>query len=286
MGKLKERMEADLRLHNLRPSTQANYLRYARDLAKFHMRSPAELSREDIRLFLLHMKDERRLSPATMRVVLASLKFLYEVTLDRLDLMSSFRLPRLHQKLPEVLTGTELESVFAAVESAKFRAVLMTTYGAGLRIAEVCNLHITDVDSRRMLLHIRKGKGGHSRNAMLSRRLLLVLRAYSTVYRPAGPHLFAGRRVDTPLSPRTVRYVLNRAVRDSGLDKHATPHVLRHSFATHLHEAGTDLRTIQVLLGHRSIQSTQLYTHVSTKRIAGTKSPLDLLGTKEGEVFG
>ncbi len=284
MGVLKERMEADLKLRNLRPSTQASYLRCARLLAKHYMRSPAELSEEEVRGFLLYLQDERQAKPSTLKVYIAAFKFLYNVTLQRPEVVAHLRGPKIPRKVPEILSGSEVEALFAEVFSVKYRAVLMTTYGAGLRISEVCRLRTHDIDSDRMLIHVREGKGGDSRYAMLSQRLLVVLRAYWKEIRPAGPYLFPGRRADRPITRKTISGVLARAAARCGLDKRVTPHILRHSFATHLLESGTDIRTIQVLLGHRSITSTQLYAQVSPGRISRTRSPLDLLGT--GRVLG
>lgn len=152
----------------------------------------------------------------------------------------------------------------------------MTAYGAGLRIAEVCRLHVEDVDSGRMLLRIRIGKGGHARYAMLSPRLLTVLRVYWAQEHPAQPYLFPGRTPGRPVSAAAVRAVLRHVITACGIPKAANPHLLRHSFATHLLDAGTDIRTIQVLLGHRSIRTTQIYTHVSLQHLGGVTSPLDL----------
>lgn len=286
MKSLRERMEADLRLRNLRPSTQGHYLRCAKALAKYHMRSPTELNAEDVRAFLFHLQEERRLTPGTLRIYVVAIRFLYNVTLGKPWVVERLRGPRVPPKLPEILSGSEVEMLFEAVKSLRYRALLMTTYGAGLRISEACNLHITDIDSKRMVIHIRETKGGGNRFAMLSQRLLRVLRTYYVQCRPAGPFLFPSRRSDKPLSDRGVRDLLVRAAESCGLKKRVTPHMLRHSFATHLLELGTDIRTIQVLLGHRCIQSTQLYAQVSVRHISHVRSPLDLLGTKEGQKFG
>jgi site-specific recombinase XerD len=286
MGVLKERMEADLKLRNLRPGTQEIYLRCARALAKFHMRSPAELGEEEVRAFLLSLRDERKLSPSTLKVHVAALKFLYEVTLQRPEVVRSVPTPRVPQKLPQILSGTEVEALLGAVCSLKYRAILMATYGAGLRIGETCRLKVEDLDSKRMVLRVEQGKGGRDRYAMLSPRLLMVLREYYRQVRPRGQYLFPGQRAGEPIHANSVRDVLKVAVKQCGITKPVTPHLLRHSFATHLLESGTHIRTIQVLLGHRSIQTTQLYAQVSTGVISRTTSPLDLLGTPEGKVLG
>lgn len=286
MSKLRERMEADLRLRNLRPLTQVHYLRAARQLAEFHMRSPEELGEQEVREYLLHLQDERELKPSSIHVYVAGLKFLFNVTLKRPEVMANFRGPKVPRKAPEVLSGTEVETLFRAIKAVKYRAILMTTYGAGLRIGEACRLETKDIDSRRMLIHVREGKGGDSRYARLSPRLLTVLRGYYKWARPAGPYFFPGIRSDLPITRGSVRNVLNKAVKKCGFHKRVTPRTLRHSYATHLLEIGTDIRIIQVLLGHRSITSTQVYAQVSTRQISRTRSPLDLLGTVEGDVLG
>ncbi len=286
MGHLRDRMEADLRLRNLRPSTQQAYLRCVRKFAAYHMRSPAEMGEKEVRDYLVHLRDERGLNPSTIKVNVAALKFLYSNTLGRPEVVRPWLSPRLPKKLPRILSGTEVEALLGAVESIKYRAVLMTTYGAGLRISEVCQLQVDDVDSQRMLFRIREGKGGVERYALLSPRLLSVLRAYWREVRPPRPYLFPGQKPDRPLCATSVRKVLHKVVKDCGITKPVTPHILRHSFATHLLDTGTDIRTIQVLLGHRSIRSTQIYTHVSPQHISRVKSPLDLLGTEAAKVLG
>jgi site-specific recombinase XerD len=250
------------------------------------MRPPEDLTEEEVRSFVLHLQDERQLKPTSLRVYIAGLKFLYVEVLSRPEVVVNLRGPKIPRKVPVVLSGTEIAALFNAVKSLKYRAVLMTTYGAGLRISEACRLRIHDIDSKRMLLHIREGKGGDSRYAMLSPRLLAVLRTYYREMRPAGPYLFPGYRADRPICRETIRNVLYRAAERCGMDKRVTPHVLRHSFATHLLESGTSIRTIQVLLGHKSIETTQLYAQVSTRHISRTRSPLDLLNTEDGEVLG
>ncbi len=281
MGELRDRMAADLRLRNLRPSTQGQYLRCVYKFAEHYRRSPAEMGWEEVRGFLLHLRDERGLSPSTQKVNVAALKFFYTVTLDRPEAVRPFFVPRIPHKLPQILSGSEVEELLALVRDIKYRGVLMTTYGSGLRINEACRIRVEDVDSKRMLLRVHDGKGGWQRCTVLSNRLLTTLRVYWKQKRPQGPYLFPGQRPGTPLSTDSVRRVLRKALKQSSIIKPVTPHILRHSFATHLLESGTDIRIIQVLLGHRSIRTTTLYTQVSTQHIARTESPLDLLGTKK-----
>ena len=279
MGKLQDRMKAALRLRNLRPSTQECYLGCVRSFVKYHMRSPDKMDTKEVRDFLVHLRDERELKPITIKGYVAALKFFYAATLDRPEVVRPWLSPRVEKKLPVVLSGTEVEAVFNAVKSITYRAMLMTTYGAGLRISEACRLQVADIDSKRKLIHIRDGKGGKQRYAMLCDRLLDVLREYYRQVRPAGDYLFPGQKPGTHLSQSSVRKVLHQVIKDCDIDKHVTPHVLRHSLATHLLDTGTDIRTIQVLLGHSSIQTTQIYTQVSPRHIRRVRNPLDLLGT-------
>jgi integrase/recombinase XerD len=283
MGELRNRMEADLRLRNLRPATQECYLGCARKFAAYHKRSPAEMGEKEVRDFLVHLRDEKHLNPSTIKGYVAALKFLYANTLGRPEVVRPWLHPRIEKKLPDVLSREEVETLLGAVESIKYRAALMTAYGSGLRIGEVCRLQIDDIDSGRMLLHIRDGKGGRDRYALLSPRLLEVLRTYWRAERPAGPYLFPGEKEGTHLTADSVRAVQHTVAKECGIRKRATPHILRHSFATHLHDAGTDIRTIQVLLGHRSIRTTQIYTQVSPEHLSRVKSPLDTLDTKSKE---
>lgn len=286
MGALRDRMKAALRLRNLRPKTQRLYLGHVRTFAAYHMRPPQDMGTKEVRDFLVHLRDERRLHPSTIKGYVAALKFLYTSTLDRPEVVRPWLSPRVQSALPVVLSGTEVQAVFNAIKSITYRAVLMTTYGAGLRIKEACQLQVGDIDSKRMLIHVQNGKGGKQRYTMLSRRLLEVLRAYWRQVRPSGDYLFPGQKPGMHLSADAVRKGLRRALKNCGIDKRVTPHVLRHCCATHLLDTGTNIRTIQAILGHRSIRTTQIYTQVSPEHIRRVESPLDLLGTKAAEVLG
>lgn len=286
MGILRERMETDLELRNFRPGTQAVYLRCARKLAEHYWRSPRELGEEEVRGYLLHLRQVRGLSPSTLRTYCAAVKFLYEVTLGRPEVVASIAPPRATSRLPEVLSGVEVQRLLAAIGSIKYRALASTLYGAGLRISEACRLAVDDIDSQRMLIHVRDGKGGRNRFSMLSARLLEVLREYWRAERPQRPYLFPGNSRDGTVSSECIRDVLRQTAHRCGIAKKVTPHVLRHSFATHLLDTGVDIRTIQVLLGHRSLRTTQLYSQVSRRLVARTTSPLDLLGTPQAGLLG
>lgn len=283
MGVLQDRMKADMSLRNLRPRTQESYLAACRVLAAWKRRSPADLESEEIRAFLVHLQESRKVSSSTMRVYISALRFLYGVTLNRAEVMSPFAPPRVVQKLPEVLTGSEVKALLSAIRWPKHRVLAMTLYGAGLRVSEACSLQVTDIDSGRMIIRVRDGKGGKERYTMLSPALLTELRAYWSATRPPLPYLFPGKDGCSPLHVSSIQHALTRAALVARLTVHVSPHMLRHCFATHLLEQGVDLRTIQSMLGHSDINTTSRYLHVTTRHLKGVRSPLDLLGTKEGQ---
>ena len=190
--------------------------------------------------------------------------------------------PKVPKRLPVPLSLAEMARFLKALNNPKHRAILITTYAAGWRLSEVCRLQVEDIDSSRMVIHIRQAKGHKDRDVMLSPRLLIILRQYWKLQRPR-PYLFPGRKPDRPISPRTVQKVCKLALAASGLSKPVSMHALGHSFATHLLEAGTDLRTIQILLGHRSFSTTARYIHVSTAALKSTRSPLDDLDLSSGD---
>lgn len=276
MGLLKEKMEADMKIRGLRPATQAEYLRVATRFAAYFMRSPAEMGLAEVREYLLHHIQAGR-STSTQQVYLCALRFLYRVTLERPEELETLVGPRRIQRLPEVLSPGEVAAILGTVHSPRYRAVLTTMYAAGLRVGEACRLRPTDIDSKRGVIRIHDGKGGRDRVVMLSPRLLDELRSYWRLVRPSGEYLFPAQGGGS-LRSESVRVVLKRAAASVGIAKRVTPHCLRHSFATHLLEAGTDARAIQVLLGHASIETTQRYMQVSAQFVATIQSPLDRLG--------
>ena len=286
MGACYDRMQQDLKLARYSPRTQVEYLRCAKEFVRYFMVPPTQLGAEEIRTFLLHQVEDRGIGPAGHKMYVAALKFLYLRTLDRPAEVARLPWPKVPHTLPDILSGTEVEALLAALVAVAHRVILMTAYGGGLRISEACGLAIPDLDAKRGLIHVRAGKRDKDRFVMLSARLLACLRAYWQAVRPPGPALFPGRGRSGVASPAAVRLSLHEAVTATGLTKRITPHVLRHSFATHLLETGTDIRVIQVLLGHGSIRSTQRYTQVSQAHVARVKSPLDLLGTPKGRPLG
>ena len=285
MGNLQQKMEQDLRLQNLAEGTGRNYVSACQKFVRHYMRSPAEMGLAEICSFLdgLVLKG---VSPERRKMYVAGLRFLYRVTLERPDVAEKIPWPKVPLKQPDILSGTEVAALLTLVESVRYRMVLAVAYGAGMRLSEACRLQVGDIDSRRGLIHIRQGKGSRDRNVMLSGRLLLALRQYWSRSRPPGPYLFPGKKPGSSISDSAVRHALPVAVAKAGITKRVTPHVLRHSFATHLLEAGTDIRVIQVLLGHQSIRTTAHYTQLSQRHLAQVKSPLDLLGTPAGKTLG
>jgi site-specific recombinase XerD len=280
MGQVRDKMVEDLRIAGYRPGTQELYLGYARRYVAQFMKPPTELGEPHVREFMLTLRD-RGLQGSTMRGYLGALRFLYTVTLQRPEVVAGIPWPRDgKRRLPVVLAPVECEEILAAIAVPAVRVLLMTAYGAGLRISEACALRPEHIESQRKVIHVVDGKGAKERYTVLPDRLLALLREYWRQERPTGPYLFPGRIPDEPASDDAVRRVLHAAVAQAGLHKRVTPHVLRHSFATFLLDAGENLRTIQVLLGHSSIRTTALYTHVSTALIARTPNPLDHAGVK------
>lgn len=275
MGKLRDRMEQDLLLRGLAPSTRKIYLLYSRKFAAHFRRSPEDMGEAEIREFLLYLIQEEQIQYTTYRQVVAALKFLYRVTLGRECEVDRIPFPKSRRpQLPRVLSREQLLALFAACRSPKYRTLFACQYGGGLRINEACHLQVADIDSQRMVLRIRQGKGGRERHTVLAPRLLALLREYWRIMRPVN-WLFPGSKPESPLTTATATLVFRRARQAAGLGDWCTTHVLRHSFATHLLEAGTDLVVIQSLLGHQSLRTTSIYTHVSTERIGQVRSPLE-----------
>lgn len=276
MTKLRQRMLEDMQIRNLSKATQKRYLYRVAAFSKYFRRSPEQLGPEEIRRYQVYLLNDKKLSSSTLNVTVCALRFLYKVTLKRNWDLDRIPHARREKKLPVVLSPEEVVQFLQAVKSMKYRTILVTAYSAGLRVSEVTRLKVRDIDSRRMIIRVEQGKGGKDRYVMLSRKLLDLLREYWKAHRPTY-WLFPGGVPHRPASAATVREVCHKAYLVSGLSKHVTPHTLRHSFATHLLEAGENLRTIQLLLGHRSVASTARYTHVAVSNIHHTTSPLDSL---------
>jgi site-specific recombinase XerD len=266
----------DMRMRNLAKLTQRNYVRAVAQLAQHFRTSPDQLDREQVREYLLYLVKERHVAPNTYNVVHSGLKFLYHVTLGRDWAMENLVCAKSEKRLPVVLSREEVAQLLNARHRLKTRTMLMACYATGVRVSELVQLRNSDIDSQRMVVRVDQGKGRKDRYVMLSPGLLESLRQYWKRFRPADV-LFLGRKRDRPVTCVTVQHVFRRAGREAGITKRVTPHVLRHSFATHLLEAGVDLRTIQALLGHRSLQTTAVYTHVSAGTIHAATRHVDLL---------
>lgn len=277
MGELRDRMEDDLRLRRMSAGTRRIYVRCVRDFAAFHGRSPSVLGEAEIREFLTHLVEEKGVAASTQGVYAAALRFLCAVTLGRQEVSAAIPRPRVRTPLPEVLSTTEVERLIRAVRSSKHRAIFMTLYGTGLRVSEVRKLRISDIDGSRKVIRIRQGKGGLDRYVPVGDHLLEVLRNYWMEARPPGEYLFQGTKRGHPITSPSIFIAVRKAARSAGIKKVVSPHTLRHCFATHLLEAGTDIRTIQQLLGHRSIRSTVRYTFVSRETVGRVRSPLESL---------
>jgi len=274
MKKLRDRMLVDLQLSGAKPNTQKNYLREVDNLAKYFNRSPEELGEDELKEYMLYLMKERHLSEGTFRFYVAALKFFYRTTLKREWMVEKIKCPRAKIKLPVVLDLLEVESLFSVTKNLKHKAILMLTYSSGLRASETARLKITDIDSKRMTVRITQGKGGKDRYSILSQTTLEQLRQYWRKYRPTK-WLFDGAKKDDHISTHSVQCMFYAARKRAGITKPASVHTLRHSFATHLIEAGTSLHHVQLLLGHRSPTTTTVYLHVSRLNLAQVTSPLD-----------
>lgn len=274
---LRERMIEDMRIRGLGEKAQKAHIRGVKDFARFLKRSPDTATPDDLRAYQLHMTNAE-IAPPTFNARVTALRFFFDTTCRREEMKRYMQFRRQPRKLPVVLSGEDVADILAAAPGPglKYRAALGISYGAGLRASEVCTLKITDIDSDRMLIHVEQGKGRKDRKVMLSPALLELLRDYWREARPGG-WLFPGKPKINPLSPRQLNRAFNSAKHVAGIAKPATLHTLRHSFATHLLEAGTDVRVIQVLLGHAKLETTARYTHVATRTIRGTVSPFERL---------
>ena len=278
---LRQRMIDDMTLRKLNPKTQDAYIRSVIKLTRFLGRPPDAASPEDLRRFQLHLA-QHGVSSQTINATITGLRFFFETTLDdhqALSKMSTVREPR---KLPVVLSPDEVRRLLEATTNIKYKAALATAYGAGLRASEVTHLKVTDIDSQRMMIRVEQGKGSKDRNAMLPPALLVLLRHWWRVAQAQrrmlkGGWLFPGQNPVNPLSTRQLRRAMEASVTLAGLDKHVSLHGLRHAFATHLLEQGVDIRLIQVLLGHKKLETTAMYSHVATRILRDTHSPLDAL---------
>ena len=280
VGNLKEAMRRELRLRNYSPGTIKTYLQHMTEFVRHFGRSPSELGRDDIINYLLHMTEERKVSATYRDQAVSALKFFYGKILKKRIIIDELPRPKKEFKLPAVLSKEEVSRLFAAVRNRKHLAILMLMYSSGMRVSEVVRLRPDDIDTDRHLIRVRGGKGRKDRYTVLSDVVLDTIRDYYMRWRPEN-FLFPGNRRGSHLSARSVQNVVSGARKRAGIKKQFSTHALRHSFATHLLESGTDLWYIQELLGHKSARTTQIYTHVTRRDIARIVSPLDRM--MEGE---
>lgn len=276
MSQLRERMMQDLRIRNRSPHTERMYVDHVDRFFKHVGKTPNQVGPEDIRAYQVYLVEEKKVSPAVLTQAVCALRFFYKITLRKDWPIEFIPHPKRPKKLPVVLSREEMARLIKAVTNLKHRTIVMTVYSAGLRVSEVIALQLSDIDSQRMVICVRQGKGQKDRLVPLSPVLLKQLREYWLKYRPKH-WLFPGQLPDRSLNRSSVERVVKLARNTARLKKKISVHSLRHAFATHLLEAGHDIRTIQILLGHTSLRSTQVYTHVASKAIQSTQSPLDLL---------
>lgn len=275
MGALRDRMQMDMELKNFSIRTIEAYLGWMKALTIYYGRSPEELGDDDIRNYLYYLLKEKKAAQSSMNQAYSALKFFYEKTLGRA--WNAEKIPRstVPQKLPVVLSRDEVQRIFSCTENLKYRAIFMTIYSGGLRLNEATHLQPTDIDSERMTMKVR-GKGNKERYTLLGEKALEILRIYWKLYHPSE-WLFPSSISGKPLSHSAVQKALKSSLQKSGVQKQASVHTLRHSFATHLLESGTDLFYIQRLLGHTTAKTTARYLHVTRTDLTKVTSPIDLL---------
>ena len=280
MTQLRQMMLDELQRRNYSPNTIRTYIHAIEDFARYFGRSPYRLGPEHIRQYQVHLFRERKLCAGTVEGRTAALRFLFVKTLKRPYIHDQIPFPKRQRPLPAVLSQEEVARLIDSAQSLMHRAMLMTLYGTGVRRAELCQLKVADIDSERMVIRVRNGKGGRDRDVLLSDKLLETLREYWRWMKPKT-YLFPGTvknwRADVPITTKVVWTAVNEARKRAGIEKRITPHTLRHSFATHMLEAGADLRTIQVLLGHAELADTAIYLHLSRRHLQAVASPIESL---------
>jgi site-specific recombinase XerD len=276
MTELRKRMDDDLVARGYASRTRSSYLWAVTGLARFYRRAPDQISEEEVQAYLVHLHRERQLSSSTCNVVVSGLRFFYQTTLKRPRTTFDIPLSRQRGKLPVLLGREEVDRLMQYAPNPKYRAMLLTTYAAGLRLNEVLHLRVSDIDSARMTIRVQQGKGGQDRDTVLSPHLLEALRQYWSIRRPRT-WLFPSETTGEPLHPTALQRVYQTAKRRAGIGKPGGIHGLRHAFATHLLEGGVDLHTIQRLLGHGHISTTTRYFQLTRHTEIGPDSPLDLL---------
>ena len=276
MTPLRKKMIAEMQLRRFSENTQESYIRSVTELAKHYHKSPDSINTEQLKEYVLFLTNEKNLSWSSVNTITAGIRFLFGQTLQRKDISLAIPPRKTPGRLPEIFGPGELIRLFDSVKNIKHRTILITAYACGLRVSEVINLKVGDIDSSRMVVRVEHGKGDKDRYSILSQRLLKELRLYWLKYRPTLWLFYSGKNKEK-LSRATPQLVFKKAKMKAGITKNVTFHSLRHNFASNLLEAGADIRTIQILLGHSSITSTAKYLHVARKDLGSVKSPLDLL---------
>jgi integrase/recombinase XerD len=277
---LRRIMLEELQRRNYAQNTVRTYLKIIERFAKHFGRSPEKLGPEQIRQYQVHLFKGCHLSPGTVEQHVAALRFLYVKTLKRSYMHEHLPMPKRQRPLPQVLSSSEVQRLLDCASNLYHRAMLMTLYSTGMRRAEMCRLKVSDIDSERMVIHIRHGKGGRDRDVPLSDKLRETLREYWRWMKPKTwlfPGTINGSRADVPISEKMSWAACQQAAQRAGLKKQVSPHILRHSYATHMLEAGADLRTIQVLLGHAKLEHTIVYLHLSHRHLTAVANPLDAM---------
>jgi integrase/recombinase XerD len=282
MSALKDKMTMDLQLKGFSEQTQKAYISHVKAYSKHFGQSPDKLGIDEIKEYLHYLIMERKLSKSYINTTYSGLKFFYTVTLGREWELKQIPRVKKDKKLPTVLSKGEVQKLFNATTNLKHKAILMTVYGAGLRVSEVANLKPNDIDSENMQIHIRLGKGNKDRYTILSKVNLAILREYWKLYRP-GVWLFPSVNPLNHLSTRTMERVFELSKQKAGIKKAASIHTLRHSFATHLLESGVAINYIQLLLGHTSVKTTCIYIHLASTDALNLKSPLDTFGDNKND---
>lgn len=280
MTRLRKMMLEELQRRNYAQNTVRTYIKIVEKFAKHFGRSPDRLGPNQIREYQVHLFRDRHLSPGTVQQHVAALRFLYVKTMRRHYMHEYLPMPKRQRPLPDVLSLAEVQLLLDSACNLYHRAMLMTLYSTGIRRAEMCRLKVSDIDSERMIVHIRQGKGGRDRDVPLSQKLLETLREYFRWMKPKT-WLFPGtvdhRRADVPISAKMTWAATQKASERAGIKKRVSPHILRHSYATHMLEAGADLRSIQMLLGHAKLEQTVVYLHLSQRHLKATANPLDAM---------
>ena len=282
MTPMRQKMIKEMTLRRFSEKTQKSYLSSVTGLARYFKLSPEKINQQMIEEYMLHVMQERKLKWGSCNTILVGLRFFYIKMLGMDSLFINIPINKKGSELPEILSSDELESLFTVMTNQKHRTLLMTAYAAGLRVSELVNLKLADIDSKRMMIRVHQGKGRKDRYTILSKRLLKELRIYWKMYSP-NLWLFSGRDPEQPLPSGTAQKIYYQAKERAGIKKGKCIHTLRHCFATHLLEAGVDLRTIQMLMGHSNIKTTIIYLQLSKKHLSSTQSPLDLLEIPEGQ---